>query len=104
MNRCETLTETVRHSHRSLLFLLAFFGSFSAQAAQFRVRLTQSAQHDGHSQWTTQLRIKRTLVLSCRQCEIVTMGFSTAALGGLIGFTAQCMSNSIQKIPLSRRK
>ena len=32
------------------------------------------------------------------------MGFATAAIGGAVGFTAQCMSNSIQKIPLSRRK
>lgn len=32
------------------------------------------------------------------------MGFTTAAVGGALGFAAQCMSNSIQKIPLSRRK
>ncbi|KAG7347171.1 hypothetical protein IV203_037400 [Nitzschia inconspicua] len=31
------------------------------------------------------------------------MGFSTAAIGGLLGFTAQCTSNAIQKIPLSRQ-
>jgi hypothetical protein len=40
-------------------------------------------------------------------CGVVTffaMGFSTVAVGGLVGFTAQCISNSIQKIPLSRRK
>jgi hypothetical protein len=34
----------------------------------------------------------------------LTMGFTTAAIGGFLGFTAQCMSNAIQKIPLSRRK
>ena len=32
------------------------------------------------------------------------MGLTTAAVGGLVGFTAQMMSNAIQKIPLSRRK
>jgi hypothetical protein len=33
-----------------------------------------------------------------------TMGFTTSLIGGALGFSAQCMSNSIQKIPLSRRK
>ena len=32
------------------------------------------------------------------------MGLTAAAVGGLLGFSAQCMSNAIQKIPLSRRK
>eukprot|EP00934_Nitzschia_sp_Nitz4_P009314 Nitzschia sp. Nitz4//scaffold112_size70979//42712//43084//NITZ4_005905-RA/size70979-augustus-gene-0.93-mRNA-1//-1//CDS//3329533274//9304//frame0 len=31
------------------------------------------------------------------------MGFTTAVIGGAVGFTAQCMSNSIQKIPISRQ-
>jgi hypothetical protein len=34
----------------------------------------------------------------------IAMGFTTALIGGTLGFTAQVMSNSIQKIPLSRRK
>jgi hypothetical protein len=29
---------------------------------------------------------------------------TTAAVGGLVGFSAQCVSNAIQKIPLSRRE
>eukprot|EP00538_Stauroneis_constricta_P003949 CAMPEP_0119562458 /NCGR_PEP_ID=MMETSP1352-20130426/20483_1 /TAXON_ID=265584 /ORGANISM="Stauroneis constricta, Strain CCMP1120" /LENGTH=90 /DNA_ID=CAMNT_0007610865 /DNA_START=12 /DNA_END=284 /DNA_ORIENTATION=- len=31
------------------------------------------------------------------------MGFATSLIGGALGFTAQVMSNSIQKIPLSRQ-
>jgi len=32
------------------------------------------------------------------------MGLTTVAVGGSLGFAAQCMSNAIQKIPVSRRK
>jgi hypothetical protein len=32
------------------------------------------------------------------------MAFTTLFVGGGLGFAAQCTSNAIQKIPISRRK
>lgn len=50
------------------------------------------------------LRFDQETSVSITKLQNAKMGFTTAVVGGSLGFAAQCMSNSIQKIPLSRRK
>ena len=45
-----------------------------------------------------------TTVLTLIVCTVTIMGFTTLFIGGGLGFAAQCTSNAIQKIPISRRE